>query len=206
MPRRLLAIQHDFKEAPEPEIRTFCDHIKRVLNILDGMFSILRKKHGEVERADLDAYEQSAGQAALLWQKLGLSYTPSFHYVHKEALRLLTMHGGVGELLEDHLEQSHQKMDRIHQQLSRLGFGMKRAMAISRLAEMENNSELKAIKDKVRSERKRQFKLTSKGAKQIARKKVKSKSRVRNLAVEIENVKDETIVTGHEAAKREHSL
>jgi hypothetical protein len=56
---------------------------------------------------------------------------PSFHYLHKEALRLLTMHGGIGELLEDHLEQSHQKMEKIHQRLARLGFGMKRAMAIS---------------------------------------------------------------------------
>ena len=27
-------------------------------------------------------------------------------HLHKEALRLLRMHGGIGELLEDHLEQS----------------------------------------------------------------------------------------------------
>jgi hypothetical protein len=53
------------------------------------MFSILRKKHGEVEEADYIAYEQAAEQAVLLWRKLGLSYTPSFHYLHKEALRLL---------------------------------------------------------------------------------------------------------------------
>jgi hypothetical protein len=37
----------------------------------------------------------------------------------------------------------------------------------------------------------------------MARKKVKSECLARNLEDEIENVKDETIVTGHEAAKRE---
>jgi hypothetical protein len=199
----LLEIVHPLKEASDGEIRDFCNHIKRVLNMLDGMFTILRKKRGEVEAADLVTYEQSAEQAALLWKKLGLSYTPSFHYVHKEALRLLRMHGGIGELLEDHLEKSHQKMERIHQRLARLGFGMKRAMAISRLAEMESNPELKDIKEKVRDERKRKFKRTSKGAKQMARKKVKTNCRARNLEGEIEKVKDETIVTGHEAAKRD---
>jgi hypothetical protein len=171
--------------------------------MLDVMFSILRKKHGEVTAGDLVTYKNAAEQAALLWKKLGLSYTPSFHYVHKEALRLLTMHGGIGELLEDHLEQSHQKMDRIHQRLARLGFGEKRAMAISRLVEMENKPELKDIKEKVRAERKRKFKLTSKGAKQRARKKVKYEGRCSNLEEEMEKVKDEIIVTGHEAAKRD---
>jgi hypothetical protein len=63
---------------------------------------------------------------ALLWKKLGLSYTPSFHYVHKEDLRHLAMHGGFEELVEDHIEQSQQKMDRVHQRLARLGFGIKR--------------------------------------------------------------------------------
>jgi hypothetical protein len=103
------------------------------------------------------------------------------HYVHKEALRLLTMHGGVGELLEDHLEQSHQKMDKIHQRLAHLGFGIKRAMAIPRLVEMENNPELKDIQKKVRAERKRKFKQTKKGAKQLARKKVKYECSAKNL-------------------------
>jgi hypothetical protein len=108
-------------------------------------------------------------EAAVVWKNLGLSYTPSFHYLYKEALRLLSLHGGIGELLEDHLEQqSHRKMDRIHQRLTRLGFG-KRAMAITRLAEMENDPELKGIREKVRTERKRKFMRTSKGAKLMAR-------------------------------------
>ena len=46
---------------------------------------------------------------------------------------------------------------------------------------------------------------TSKGTKKLARKKEKNECRSRNLEEEIEKVKDETKVTGHEAAKR-HSL
>jgi hypothetical protein len=148
-------------------------------------------------------YEQLAGEIVLLWKALDLSYTPSFQYIHKEALRLLRIHEGFGELVEDHLEQSHQKMDKIHQRLARLGFGMKRAMAISRLAEMENNPELKGIKEMVRAQRKRNFKQTSKGANQIKRKEVKVARRKGNLKDELEKVKDETIVTGNEAAKRD---
>jgi Iap family predicted aminopeptidase len=101
----LLESKHPLKEASDEDILIFCDHIKRVLNMqLDVMFSILRKNHGEVTEDDLVIDKNSAEQAALLWKKLGLSYTPSFHYVHKEALRLLTMHGGFEELVEDHLE------------------------------------------------------------------------------------------------------
>jgi membrane-bound inhibitor of C-type lysozyme len=37
----------------------------------------------------------------------------------------------------------------------------------------------------------------------MVRKKVNSECRARNLEVEIENVKDESIVTVHEAAKRD---
>ena len=44
---------------------------------------------------------------------------------------------------------------------------------------------------------------TSKGATQMARKMVKTESRARKLEGEIEKVKDETIVTGQEAAKKE---
>jgi hypothetical protein len=47
----LLEIKHTLKEADDDEICVFCDHIKRVLNMLDGMFSILRKKHAKKEKA-----------------------------------------------------------------------------------------------------------------------------------------------------------
>jgi hypothetical protein len=107
------------------------------------------------------------------------------------------LHGRIGELLEDHLEQSHQKMDKIHQRLARLGFGIKRAIAISRPAEMANDPHLKDVQEKVKAERQRKFKRTSKGAKQMARKKVKDECRAINLECELE-----TFVTGHEAAKR----
>jgi hypothetical protein len=87
-------------------------------------------------------------------------------------------------------------MDKIHQRLARLGFGMKRAMAILRLVEMATDPHL------VKAKRQRKCKRTSKGAKQMARKKVKEECRAINLECDLGRVKDETIVTGHEAAKR----
>ena len=38
----LLESKHPLKEACDEEIILICDHIKRVLNMLDSMFSILR--------------------------------------------------------------------------------------------------------------------------------------------------------------------
>jgi hypothetical protein len=62
----LLEIMHPLKEAGDTEISDLCDPIKRVLNMLDGIFSILRKKHGEVNEANFDTYKQSPEQAVLL--------------------------------------------------------------------------------------------------------------------------------------------
>jgi hypothetical protein len=104
------------------------------------------------------------------------------------------MHEGIEELLEDHLEQSHQQMDRMHQRLVRLGFGMKRAMTISRLIAMEINSHLKEVRENVRAERKRSSSRLQK-VWYMARKKVKDECRARNLEAEIEMVKDKAIVT-----------
>jgi hypothetical protein len=75
----LVDCEHPLKEASEEDIRVFCGHIERVLDMLDGMFSILRKKHGQVGDVDYVAYEQSADQAMKIRKELGLSYTPSFH-------------------------------------------------------------------------------------------------------------------------------
>jgi hypothetical protein len=142
----------------------------------------------------------------LLWQKLDLNYTPSFHYLRKEAPRLLRLHGAFGELTEDHLEQSHQNMDKIHGRLGRLGFGAKRAMAISLLKNLATDPEVIKRIASVKDERKRKFKNTSKGvARKIARKKVKYERRAENLDEEVAKEKDRTIFSGHEAAKRDSS-
>jgi hypothetical protein len=138
----------------------------------------------------------------LLWQKLDLNYTPSFHYLHKEAPCLLKLHGGCGEMMEDHLEQSHQNMDKIHRRLGRLGFGAERAMAISRLEKMAKAPVLIEKIASVKDERRRRYTNTSKGvARKIARKKMKIERRAENLDEEVAKEKDGIDVSGHEAAK-----
>jgi hypothetical protein len=124
-----------------------------------------------------------------------LNYTPSFHYVHNETPRKLD--GGFGELTEDHMDQSHQNMDKIHRGLGRLGFVTKRAMAISRLEKIATDPELIKKMASVKDERnKRKFKKPSEGVlvKKIALKKVKSERRVENLDEEMAKEKDRYIV------------
>jgi hypothetical protein len=128
------------------------------------LFSILRRTHGKLTEEDIASYKKAAEGTVKLWGEFGMNYTPSFHYVHKEAIRLLEKHGGFGDLTEDHLEQSHQTMDKIHRRLGRLGFGAKRAMAISKLVRMSKNPELVKIMDQVRANRKRKFRAPTKAA------------------------------------------
>ena len=154
--------------------------------MLDLMFSKLCKSHGNVTDDDLQEYEDASNKAVVLWNELGLNYTPSLHYVHKEALRLLKIHRGFGEFLEDHLEQSHQTMDKIHKRLGNLGFGARRAMAISRLAQMANNPVLKNKIASIKAQRKRKFSEATRGAvRQAAVKKAKTEQRSKNLDEEM---------------------
>jgi hypothetical protein len=111
----LQELDHPLKEATYGETFDICDLIKRLLRLLDILFSILRKNHDEVTAEDhVIRNDGRAGSVALAED---LNYTPSFHYLHKEAPRLLKLHGGFGEMTEDHLEQNHQNMDKIHRRL-----------------------------------------------------------------------------------------
>jgi hypothetical protein len=153
----------------------------------------------------LHDYEAAAEQLMTLWNMLDLNYTPSIHYIHKEAIRLLRLHGGFTDLTEDHIEQSHQNMDRIHQRLARLGFGAKRAMAISRLAQMSQDPTLRQQVAQVRENRKRKRNEPSKGeTNALAKRKAKTERRARNLQVEEATTKDLNLkLSGHEEAKKE---
>jgi hypothetical protein len=154
----LIGLDHPLKEASNESISVFLDHIKRAAHMLDQILAILRKAYGTVTQEDLDDYEAAAEQLMTLWNILDLNSTPSIHYIHKEAIRLLRLHGGFTDLTEDHIEQSHQNMDRIHQRLGRLGFGAKRAMAISRLAQMSQDPTLRQQVAQVRENMKRKRK------------------------------------------------
>ena len=53
----LKSVNHQFKEATDNEIAEFCDVLKRTLNLLDMMFSILRRNHGDVADEDITNYK-----------------------------------------------------------------------------------------------------------------------------------------------------
>jgi hypothetical protein len=85
-----------------------------------SVFNTWKELLGGTRRRDMNE------KTAELWQKLDLNYIPTFHYLHKEALRFLGLHRGFEELTEDHLEQSRAK----------------RAMIISRFENIATDPEL----------------------------------------------------------------
>ncbi len=51
---------------------------------------------------------------------MGHSHTPKFHALMRHALEQMRNIGGCGEMLEDHVEKSHQDMDKFHQRVATL--------------------------------------------------------------------------------------
>jgi hypothetical protein len=105
------------------------------------------------------------------------------------------------EMTEDHLEQSHQNMDKIHR---------RRQPRLVRNEQWQSldwkrwqRSVLRERIASVKAERTRKFTSTSIGvARKIERKKMKIERRAENLDEEVAKEKDRAVVSGHEAARR----
>jgi hypothetical protein len=64
--------------------------------------------------------EEALVEIEKIWNILGLSHTPKFHALMRHALKQMRDVGGFGEMLEDHVEKSHQDMDKFHQRVATL--------------------------------------------------------------------------------------
>ena len=126
--------------------------------MMNIVFAKIRMKHGEPKEEDYKELEDAVEKAMDLAKELGLSYTPSLHLIHKHAAPLFQKLEGFGELLEDLVEQSHQTMHRLRQQLAGLGSCSKRALALSRCEKMAAHPKVKKAMEIVLEETKRKYK------------------------------------------------
>jgi hypothetical protein len=94
--------------------------MKRLLMELDIAFSILRMPFGTPKEEHFTMLEEALVQIDKLWNTLGLSHTPKFHALMRHALNQMRRIGGFGGMLEDHVEKSHQDMDKFHQRVATL--------------------------------------------------------------------------------------
>jgi hypothetical protein len=116
----LLSVDHETNIETEAEIIKNCDTMKHLLVELNTFFSILRMPFGTPKEEQFTMLEEALVQIKKLWNELGLSHTPKYHVLLRHALEQMRRIDGLGEMLEDHVEKSHQGMDKFHQRVATL--------------------------------------------------------------------------------------
>jgi hypothetical protein len=140
----LLSVDHETKLATEEEIIETCDTLKHLLVELDIAFSILRMPYGTPGEKHFTMLKEALDEIEKLWNRLGLSHTPKFHALMRHALEQMRIIGGFGEMLEDHVEKSHQDMDKFHQRVATLRSFEMRAKSYSHHEKTANDPKVLA--------------------------------------------------------------
>jgi hypothetical protein len=68
----------------------------------------LQIKHGELKPQDILLLRQARERLNYLWSEAGMSFTPKIGGVLAHAAEHVERAGGIGDLLEDNLEERHQ--------------------------------------------------------------------------------------------------
>jgi hypothetical protein len=184
------------RTASDEDVKEFCSSYRRLLNLLDGVFSKLRTPHGKVQDSDYVFLENSLAEVDKLWKVLNLPQTPKYHALMSHALIQFKTIGGFGDMLEDELEKSHQEALRFRSRVSRLRSMAARANAFSASEKVRNNPEVQqAIIDaNDQTARKRKAgEVTLQEKRQHEKKTERTEKRVKNLAEEKDVVKGERI-------------
>jgi hypothetical protein len=97
-----------------------CNILQDILVTLDLICSKLRIKHGELKPQDILLLRRARESLNYLWSEAGMSFTPKIHGVLAHAAEQAERLGGIGDLLEDDLEQLHQISKKITDRTSRI--------------------------------------------------------------------------------------
>ena len=74
---------------------------------MDGIFSKVNTKRGEVNEEVILALEKELDLTRHEWKRVGLSQTPKFHLLLDHAVPMLRLIGGFVDMGEDVIERFH---------------------------------------------------------------------------------------------------
>jgi hypothetical protein len=98
-----------------------CLALGQMFQLLDGVFSLLLTKRGEVTVEVVETLKKRLELARQKWDEMGLSMTPKWHMLLNHAIEfLIRTGGGLIEMGEDRIERAHQLRERDRQRYSRL--------------------------------------------------------------------------------------
>ena len=104
----------------EEEINEQCESFGRLCSLMDGIFSKVNTKRGEVEEEVIVALEKELDLARHEWKRVGLNQTPKFHLLLDHVAPMLRLIGGFVDMGEDVIERFHQYRFRDETKLIRL--------------------------------------------------------------------------------------
>jgi hypothetical protein len=184
------------RQASDDDIKRLCGALRRLFNLLDGVFSKLRTVNGKFQDGDFDFMKESLIEVDKLWKELDLSQTPKYHALIVHAIFQAMRTNGFGDMLEDELEKSHQEALRFRARVARLQSMNARANAFSASEKVRNNPKVQqAISDAhEKTARKRKAGgLSLQETRKQATKTARDEKRVDNLVEEKDAIKGEPI-------------
>jgi hypothetical protein len=115
-------------------------------------------KHGDPTADDFAILTRSLVNLDYLWAQAGMNYKPKIYGVLSHAAEQMKRLGGIGDLLEDDLENLHQTSQKISDRTSKIKNKIQQAESHSKIEAKLNNNEIIAVKNKVKHESKQEFK------------------------------------------------
>jgi len=101
-------------------IEQACDLHRDICVTLDSLTSKFRMKNGEPQESDYAMAETNLTNLHYLWTQAKLSFTPKIHGLLSHAVKEMRHFQGIGDTLEDDVEQIHQISAKIESRISRM--------------------------------------------------------------------------------------
>jgi hypothetical protein len=104
----LLGIDPSERKASDIEIRQQLSRTTKALQQFDGLFAILQIPNGKVTEGDVEAACVHARKGLHWWRLLDISVTVKAHLLESHSIDQMEFWKGVGNFMEDFIEQAHQ--------------------------------------------------------------------------------------------------
>jgi hypothetical protein len=141
------------------EIDEFTSSVKVVLLLLDGIYSLLLTKYGEVTPEIVNNLNELLELLRLQWVKMQLPMTPKFHCLLRHAVgQLQETDGGLGDLGEDGIERNHQERWKDSRRMTGIKDFKLRTNSQTKMQHIRQMKEIKEIQATVKEDSKRNMK------------------------------------------------
>ena len=130
-----------------------------MFQLLDGVFSLLLTKQGEVTDEVAETLKKRLELARHKWDEMGLSMTPKWHMLLNHGIEfLIRTGGGLIEMGEDWIKCAHQLQERDRQGYSRLRNISKMKASQAKYQNLRLHPEIKVTQATVKEMSKRNLK------------------------------------------------